>query len=136
MRKDVNFIYILHGSESGFVTHKKLSDNIVASEQTNHFVSVYGNAISAWREALRINDSDSILVAFAWCSNEEMRLARMFPEYWACDTTFGATKEQRNLFLFAGVDGENKTFPLLYCFMPSKLIRAYTWAIKFASLLY
>ena len=67
------------------------------SEEANEFVSVYGDAVSAWRESLRINDSNSILVAIVWCSGEEMRLARMFPEYWACDTTFGVTKEQKNL---------------------------------------
>ena len=88
--------------------------------------------MSAWCESLRIKDSDSILVAFAWCDDGEMRLARMFPEYWACDTTFGVTKEQKKLFLCAGLDDEIKTFPLLHCFMPSKLIRAYTWAIKIA----
>ena len=47
------------------MTHKKLSDNIPVSENANEFVSVYGDAVSLWRESLRIKDSDSILVAFA-----------------------------------------------------------------------
>ena len=49
-----------------------------------------------------------------------------------CDTTFGVTKEQRNLFLFAGVDGNNKVFTVFHCFVPSKEARAYHWDLRSA----
>ena len=40
----------------------------------------------------------------------------MFPEFMGCDTTFGVTREQRNLFLSAGVDGNNKVFTAFHKF--------------------
>ena len=50
----------------------------------------------------------------------------------ACDTTFGVTKEQRNLFLFAGIDSNNKVFIVFRCSIPSKEARAYNWAQRIA----
>ena len=47
-------------------------------------------------------------------------------------TTFGVTKEQRNLFLFAGIDGNNKVFTCFHCYMPSKKARAFNWALHSA----
>ena len=47
-----------------------------------------------------------------------------------CDTIFGVTKEQRNLFLFTGVDGNNKVFTVFYCVMPLEEARAYHWALR------
>ena len=99
---------------------------------SHQYTSVYGSDVAEWRKALKVKDDTKILVAFAWCHDEELRLARMFPEFFACDTTFGVTKEQRNLFLFAGVDGNNKAFPLLHCFMPSKEVKAYSWVMNVA----
>ena len=66
------------------------------------------------------------------CSDDELRLANMFPEFLSCDVTFGVTKEQRNLFLFAGIDGNNKVFTCFHCYMPSKEARAYNWALRSA----
>ena len=50
----------------------------------------------------------------------------------ACDTAFGVTKEQRNLFTVAGIDGHNKMFITMRCFIPSKEIKVYYWAIRTA----
>ena len=56
----------------------------------------------------------------------------MYPEFLAYDVTFGVTKEQRNLLVFVGVDSNNKIFPAIYCFMPSKELHAYHLAINTA----
>ena len=56
----------------------------------------------------------------------------MYPEFLACDVTFGVSKEQRNLLLCVGIDGNNKIFPAMHCFMPSKELRAYHWAFNTA----
>ena len=53
----------------------------------------------------------------------------MFPEYMACDTTFGVTKEQRNICISAGIDGHNKVFTAMRCFVPSKETKAYHWVM-------
>ena len=69
-------------------------------------------------------------MAFVWCSNEDIRMARMFPEYMACDTTLDAKKEQRTLFVVAGIDDDNKFFTDMRCFVSSKETTAYHWAMK------
>ena len=131
-RQDVSFIYVTHDIRSGFVTHQKNHDSDLSFDNSNEYISVYKDDIAAWRLSLKVKDSTTLLVAFAWCDDDQLRLGRMFPEFLACDTTFGVTKEQRNLFLFAGIDGHNKTFTLMHCFMPSKEMRAYNWAIRVA----
>ena len=47
------------------------------------------------------------MITFGWCHDEELRGARMF------NTTFDVTKEQRNIFIFAGITGNNKVLPHL-----------------------
>ena len=71
-------------------------------------MSIYRDEISAWCKSLKLGDNQTILVTFAWCSDEDLRMARTFPEYMAYDTTFGVTKEQRSMFVVAGIDGHNK----------------------------
>ena len=132
-RNDSSFMYVTHSIDSGFVTYaneSKMSDSSQILD--SNVISVYEDQVSKWRLALKLKDDRTLLVAFAWCHDEELRLARMFPEFMACDTTFGVTKEQRNLFLFAGIDGNNKTFTAMRCFMPSKELRAYNWAMRAA----
>ena len=134
-KTDVSFVYVTHDINSGFVTCQKRRDDNIATlidGDTTEFISVYQDQVEAWRKLLQIGDSQKILVAFAWCHDEELRAATMFPEFLACDTTFGVTKEQRNLFLFAGIDGNNKVFTAFRCFMPSKETRAYNWALRVA----
>ena len=79
-------------------------------------MSVYKDETAAWREDLKLGDNYNILVAFSLYSNEDLRMARIFPEYMAGDTTFGVTKEQRNLFVVADIDGQNKVFTTMRCF--------------------
>ena len=49
-----------------------------------------------------------LLVIFVWCRGDCLHLGRIFPEHMACDITGGVTKKQRNLFLFATIDGQSK----------------------------
>ena len=134
MKSDVSFMYVTHDIDSGFVTHQKRKHDSRSKEIAleEDFIKVYQDDIESWRKLLKVGDSQQILVAFAWCHDEELRRAKMFPEFLACDTTFGVTKEQRNLFLFAGIDGNNKVFTAFRCFMPSKETRAYNWALRVA----
>ena len=140
LKKDVSFCYVLHDMDSGFVTYRKnkgddhpsLRDNDEDDDNNGAFISVYQNEVESWRKLLKVGNENKLLVAFAWCHDDELQNARKFPEFWACDTTFGVTKEQRNLFLVAGIDGNNKVFTIFRCFMPSKEARAYNWALRIA----
>ena len=48
------------------------------SDNSNDFFSVYSNDVAEWCKALRINDSDFMLVAFAWSHDKEFHFSRMF----------------------------------------------------------
>ena len=74
-----------------------------------------------WRKLLKVGDTNDILVVdFCWSHDNELRNAATFPEFWSCGTTLGVTKEQRNLFIFSGIYGNNKVFTIFLCFVPSK----------------
>ena len=112
-----------------FVTRQKRKVDTKSHEiaLNEDFIRVYRDDVELWRMLLRVGDSQKILVAFAWCHDEELRRVRMSPEFLACDTIFGVTTEQRNLFLFAEIDGHKKVFTPFRYFMPSKEIRTYHW---------
>ena len=53
------------------------------------YISVYHDEITEWRKLLQLRDETQLLVSFAWCHDEQLRLVRMYPEFLGCDTTFG-----------------------------------------------
>ena len=134
-KKDVSFMYVMHDMNSGFVTYRKNKTENSSKETLvdESFISVYKNSVESWRNELKLEDSKEMLVAFAWCHDEELRYFKMFPEFLSCDVTFGVTKERRNLVLIAGVDANNKVFTCFHCFMPSKQARAYHWVLRIAA---
>ena len=88
------------------------------------------NSIQNWRQSLSLNDSNNVLVAFAWAHDEELKATEKHPQFLACDVTFGVNKQKGDLFLFAGIDGRKKAFTAFRCFIPSKQEQAYTWIIN------
>ena len=90
---------------------------------------VYRDEIAAWRKILKLRDDQTILISFSWSSDEDLRMARLFPEHMACDTIFGVTRKHRDMFVVAGINGHNKLFTAMRCFMPSKETKACQWAM-------
>ena len=149
-REDVSFIYVTHDVKSGFVTHKaskhhlSLKKRNVVAKKDNvtfvHDVTYVHNVetgiddldIEEWRLQLRVGDSQQILVAFAWCHDDELRNIRMNPYFLAGDMTFSVNREQRNLYVLGGIDSSNSMFTGLHCFMPSKQTKAYDWVFATA----
>ena len=66
--------------------------------------------MSIVKKLFRSGDSQHISVAFFCSYNVELRNVRMYPDFLACKTTFGVTKEQRCLFIFTGTDRNSKGF--------------------------
>ena len=126
--------------DSGFVTYRKtkgddqqlLDDSDDGNTGNAAYISVYQNEVESWRKLLKVGNDDKLLVAFAWCHDDELQNAKKFPEFWASDTTFGVTKEQRNLYLVAGIDDNNKVFTMFQYSMPTKEARVYNWALRIA----
>ena len=133
MRDDVSFIAVSHTTESGYVTMKKSARDLNTTECHSKETScIHHDEILSWRNALRIDDGKRILVAVAWCHDSNLRNIKMFPEVLSVDVTFGVCREQRNLLRFCGVDGNFKIFEAMNCFMPSKQVKAYEWAVSVA----
>ena len=135
-KRDVSFMYVMHDMDSGFVTYRKNKTDTSSNESdvNDEYISVYKDAVESWRIELKVEHSEKLLVAFAWCHDEELRYCKMFPEFLSCDVTFGVTKERRNLFLIAGVDANNKVFTCFHWFIPSKQARASHWTLRVAAI--
>jgi hypothetical protein len=136
---NVSWIYILHNYDSGFVTHTQTSTQKERRSRALHQTNLmfceghkYSESIKNWPTSLKLDKTNDILVAFAWVHDEELRCAKMFPEFIGVDVTFGVNKEKRELLVAAGIDGHKKAFTAFRCFMPSKQQSAYTWCMNIA----
>jgi hypothetical protein len=55
--------------------------------------------IESWRNDVCLGKNNEILVSFAWSHIEESCKLCMFPEFVACDLTFGVNRQRRPLFV-------------------------------------
>jgi hypothetical protein len=79
------------------------------------------------REALKVDDSENILLAVAWVSDEEARYFHMFPEVSFADTAQKVNLEKRPCFIICGKDSENRSFSFLTAFIPSECRWVFQW---------
>ena len=128
-QKNVSFVYTLHNFDSGFVTYRKSKKKKLEKQITNDNTNLCENTVKDWRESLKLDNTNDVLVAFAWAHDDELKSAEMFPEFFAADITYGVNKEKRDLFLVVGIDGNNKVFSAFRCFIPSKQQHSYTWIV-------
>lgn len=129
--KNVSFVYTVHRYDSGFVTFRKNGNQSITEYihgLNNNDRSEFDNRqIKHWRDSLALSETNQILVAFAWAHDEEIKSTMMYPEFLAADITFGVNRQRRDLFLVAGINGNNRVFTSFRCFIPSKQENAYTW---------
>jgi hypothetical protein len=72
------------------------------------------------KSAMKLDDSEAMLLFVAWGSAEDLRYIPMFPEVLSIDTTYGTNREKRPLLVFAGTDNNRKNFTALRAFLPSE----------------
>jgi hypothetical protein len=70
--------------------------------------------------AMKLDDSDAMVLYVDWGSDEDLRYITMFPEVLSIDTTYGKDRENRPLLVFAGTDNNRKNFTVLRAFLPSE----------------
>ena len=128
----ISFVYVLHDLNSGYVKYQQKRKQSTSSFVTEDSVGVTFEAMATWRHRLKVGNKDQILVSIAWALEQEIEEFKNFPEYVACDVTFGVNKNQRNLALLAVVDGNNNVSTICRCLMPSKERRAYLWLFEVA----
>ena len=90
---DISYVYVKHDVDSGFVTYNKphISKYVTAStaELAKMLKEEWLKDVQKVRQSLKLDGSNKILVDVAWLHDEEVRKAKLFPEYIAADTTFG-----------------------------------------------
>jgi hypothetical protein len=84
------------------------------------------------KSALKLDDSDVMLLFVAWRSDEDLRYITMFSEVLFIDTTYGTNRENRPLLIFAGTDNNRKTFTALRVFLPSECERVFRYVFEVA----
>ena len=99
------------------------------------FVFVFCRYVSSFdgdnkKRSLKLTDSQSLLLAVAWVTDEELLLLEMFPEVWFMDVTSGTNKEGRGLFLVAGKDSNNNGFTGVRIFLPSEQLWVFDWIYR------
>jgi hypothetical protein len=72
------------------------------------------------KNGMKLDDSDAMLLFFAWGSDEDLRYIIMFPEVLSIDTPYGTNREKRPFIVFAGTDNNRKNFTVMCAFLPSE----------------
>lgn len=83
--------------------------------------------INRIRRAMSIPDTNQVLLAAAWCTDQERMLVSKFPEVMAADVTEQTNKEKRPLLLLGGVTSDNETFTFCKAFLPSMQRWVFDW---------
>ena len=79
------------------------------------------------REALSVSDSQAMLLAIIWITDEDKRIFSLYPEVMFVDTTFGTNNEKRPLFKIAASDANNKNFTVVNGYLPSSRRWIFSW---------
>jgi hypothetical protein len=80
--------------------------------------------------ALTVTSEDGetrLLLAVAWVSDEQRRLAKCFPEAWGVDAAFGTNSEQRPLVSVTLKLSTNQTMTHFHAFLPCLTRWAFNW---------
>jgi hypothetical protein len=79
------------------------------------------------KSAMKLDDSEVMLLFVAWGSDEDLRYITMFPKVLSIDTTYGTNREKRPLLVFSGTDNNRKKFTALRAFLPSE----WEWVFRY-----
>ena len=85
----------------------------------------------------RLTVGKRVLLAVAWCREDERRLFELYPEVLMFDVTFGTNNEGRPMGVTACPDGNMNVFTPVRAFLPSQCRWVFDWVFRtvFPSLL-
>jgi hypothetical protein len=121
-----NYVALVHSSTYGYKIR------VPKGRPTKTCGTLTDLDVEAIRKSLSLHDGQDILLAFAWVTSHEAQMAYKFPELFVMDVTEKTNVEKRGLFVVTGVDGNNKIFVALHCFMPNGLLESYDWIYDYA----
>jgi len=108
-RKDVNYLYVTFSPTEGLLVMSSRQKKDLKKEVKRNKVDLSGSQMTNQELAEiyktnQLGNGGRLLLIFMFASNEEMRLVRMYPEFCACDTTFGTNKQKKELFTLGFLD--------------------------------
>jgi hypothetical protein len=109
------------GNEQGCPTFDSSYKGERKKPSTNHVpctVNVTDEDLA--KSAMKLDDSNAMLLFIAWGSDEDLRYITMFTEVLSIGATYGTNREKRPLLVFSGTDNNKKNFTALRAFLPSE----------------
>ena len=91
-----------------------------------------GEMLAELQKTKNLIVGNKVLLAVAWCRNDERRLFQMFPEVFMFDITHGTNKEGRPLGISSSCDSNMNVFTPFRVFMPSECHWVFIWIFKTA----
>ena len=88
------------------------------------------------RENLTDTSTGQLLLLAMWTTDVARRKFDMFPEFLSVDDTEGTNAEERPLHDWCAKDADNKLFPVLNAYLPSKAQWAYTFVCRGAVVIF
>ena len=116
-----------------WVTQRRIGDGDIITEMLSNDIankSLRGDReldVEERRKSMSLSDSQSMLLAVVWATDEGIRLINLYPEVSFADTAHGTNNEQRPLYKYCGKDCNNSDFtrsgrfPPHYCNMGFRL---------------
>ena len=121
--EDIHYVALTHSAKSGQFSITLPPGR--PSKTTND----YTMNIEEIRSAMKINDSQEVLLAFAWVTGDELEFVKKFPEMFMFmfDVTEKTNIEKRGLLIGTGVDGLGRIFSGIHCFIPNAKEDTFHW---------
>ena len=121
------FISEVHSHDSGKEEISKASDDMNLLEGEAQDMAKYVEGV---RRARRVDDSQDLLLAFAWVLPEEHRQFSLYPFVAHIDGTNSTNKESRPLVTVTGRDALGHQFTVLRAFLPNNQAWVFKWLFQ------
>lgn len=131
-RSDVSFIMLVHENDCGLVVtrKKRRQKQSVDTHRPSPNLILNDLTPAEIRNELGLSGIKKLLLAFAFVTDGELRLAQMHPETLACDVVCQTNKEQRDMFVAVGKRGDNTSFHALRSLIPSAQQWVFQWIFE------
>ena len=121
------FISEIHDHDGGKQDISEASTNMDLLEQEAEDMAKYAEGV---RCARRVDDSQDLLLAFAWVLPEEHRQFSLYPFVAHIDGTNSTNKESRPLVTVTGRDALGHQFTVLRAFLPNNQAWVFKWLFQ------
>lgn len=132
-QSDITWVSLIdrRGERSGLVVTTN-KGRPMGQSRCETFMEDKNNTSIMIRQSLGLQETQSILLAIGWITDDEKRLVSLYPEVLFMDVTSQTNNEKRGLFLVAGKDSTGSAFTATRMFLPSEQKWVFHWIFKHA----